>query len=147
MYKDELKKSGEDALKKMYKETELLTKKIKTANKRNPQYPICERFCEQDYRVETDKIFKRSAKKYNIPYKPSSSQEQHFVNNVCKKMFCNTKCDGYDFTFNNKKVNFIKKNTKNGFNKTYKKKMVNGLKKKGALSACIYAKDYNPFHK
>jgi hypothetical protein len=144
MYKAELIKSGEDALKKLYKETELLTKKLKRTYKRNPQYPKCEEFCEHDYRVETDNNFKRSAKKYNIPYK-QSSQEQHFLNNVCKKTYCNTKCDGYDFMFN--KINFIKKNTKNGFNKTYKKRMIDGLKKRGALSACVYAKDYDPFHK
>jgi hypothetical protein len=142
MYKDELKKTGEDELKKIHKDAELLIKKLRSTNKKNPQYPKCESFCERDYRVKVDKIFKRSAKKYNVPYTTPTKKEIMFADNVCKKTYCNSKCDGYDFRFDNKTINFIKKNQKNGFNKTYKKKMINVLKKKGALSACVYDLSY-----
>ena len=124
-YKSELKKNAKDALKKIHRETELLIQKLKKTNKRNPDYPKCEQFCKNDYLVETNKIFKQSAKKYKIPYTPSK-QEDHFLNNVCKKTFCNTKCDGYDFMVKSRKSNFIKGKTKNGFNKTYKKNTIDG---------------------
>jgi hypothetical protein len=127
-----------DFLKKMYMESDKLTKKLKSTHKRNPNYSKCERFCEGDYRIETDKLFKKTSKKFNVPYKKSSPQEQQFVNNVCKKTYCNTQCDGYNSLYGR---------TKTGFNKAYKPKIIDGLKERGAVSACVYIPEYDPFHK
>ena len=52
----------------------------------------------------------------------------------CKKSFCNKDCKGILFN-----------DIKNGFHKHYTKKRVKSLKKRGALSGCIYSDIKNKF--
>ena len=86
-----------------------------------------------------DKVYRNSAKKYNIKYISPTKKEKSFMYNTCKKTLCNKKCDGY--TLKN-----FKKNIKNGFQKTYKQDRIEKLKEKGALSGCVDIIDYNVNH-
>jgi len=85
--------------------------------------------------VEIDKVYRKSAKKWKQEYKPSTS-DLDFRYNVCKRTFCNSKCEGYP----------IKIKHKNGFQKKYNNPEVDKLKERGALSACVHIEDYNIFH-
>jgi len=96
-------------------------------------YQPCEKFCKKDYIVETDKAYRKSAKKYNQPYKPTK-EDFKFRYDVCKKTFCNRKCEGYPIQIKHK----------NGFQKEYTPQ-ISKLKERGALSGCVYT-DYNVFH-
>jgi hypothetical protein len=122
-------------LQKLLNKSKKNNKKInKTMNKSTLKK--CEDFCKKDYMVEMNKVFKKSSKKYNVPYNPTK-QDNDFAYQTCKKTFCNEKCEGYD--------NLAK--TKNGFQKTYSTHKVDMLKKKGALSGCVDIMDYDVFHK
>ena len=107
----------------------------------------CNHFCKDDYMVEMKKVFKKSAKKYGIPYKLPTKQEDEFSYNTCKKTFCNKKCKGYDFNGDKNKQLTFKKKIKNGFQNTYSAKKIKMLKKRGALSQCVDIVDYDIFHK
>jgi hypothetical protein len=120
---------------KTFKNTKML--KLKT----------CEAFCKKDYVVEMNKVFKKSAKKYNVPYKSPTKQENVATYNTCKKTFCNENCHGYDFFGDKEKQMDFKKNIKNGFQNTYSRKKMDMLKKRGALSGCMDVIDYDVFHK
>jgi hypothetical protein len=92
----------------------------------------CESFCKNDYLIEMDKVYKNNAKKWKVPYNPTK-KDREFSYNVCKKTFCNTKCEGYP-----KKLN--------RFSKSYSKNKIKVLQEKGAMSGCVDIIDYNVFH-
>jgi len=98
----------------------------------------CDQFCKKDYMVKMDSVFRKKSKKYKIPYNPSKIDKQ-FSFNVCRKTFCNKKCDGYGV-----RQPIINKTLRNGFQKNYSEEKINTLKNKGALSACVDIVDYNP---
>lgn len=87
----------------------------------------CKKFC-LNYMLEQDKNFKIMNKNFHLPYKKRTKKQLLFDFNLCKKVFCNPDCEGYNYR--NKR--FYK--PKNGFKKSYK---INALKKKGSLSGCI----------
>jgi hypothetical protein len=147
------KKNSKKILKKIitkYNKSKKFIKKInKTAKhaKNKSSLKKCEKFCKDDNMVEMEKIFKKSAEKYNIPYESPTKQEEEFSYNTCKKTFCNKKCEGYDFYGDKKKQLNFKKQIINGFQKSYTKNEVEMLKKRGAMSGCVYISDYDIFHK
>ena len=96
----------------------------------------CSQFCKKDYMVEMDKVYRKSAKKYKIPYH-STKQDKQFAYTTCKKTFCNKPCDGYNQPLK----------IKHGFTTSYSKHRINMFKQKGALSGCVDVVDYNVFHK
>ena len=120
-------------LQRFYNHTKRLNKNLK--NKSTKSYSKCDQFCKKDYMVEIDKVHRKTAKKYKQEYKPTR-QDLNFRYDVCKKTFCNSKCEGYP----------IKIKHKNGFQKKYNKLEVDELKKRGSLSACVHIEDYNVFH-
>lgn len=44
-----------------------------------------------------DKVYRSFNKKYNIPYKTPSTDDQKLMYTTCKKMYCNPQCEGFDF--------------------------------------------------
>ena len=139
-------------MKKSKKKYETILQKIrqkskKRTTKNKPGLKKCKEFCKKDYLVEMNKVFKENAKKYNFPYKSPTKQDHEFAYTTCKKTFCNEKCKGYDFFGDTKaQVEFQKKIT-NGFQNAYTKPKADMLKKRGALSGCVYIDEYNAFHK
>lgn len=85
--------------------------------------------------VEAQKLAKALSKEFKIPYKPPNKKLDF---KVCKQMFCNPKCKGFES---------VNKKMKNGFRSNYSTKKVAMLKKRGAISGCLYAGNYNVFHK
>ena len=121
-----------------------ITKKNKTTKNKTP-LKNCERFCEKDYRPQLDKLWKPALKKANI--KPSKRDKIANIKS-CKRFFCNKECkEGFTFFGEKQRSIDFYKDIKNGFHKKYKNDQVEMLKKRGALSACNYDGDYNPFHK
>jgi len=121
-------------LQKIYNHTKNLNKNLKNKTMKKT-YKNCDKFCKKDYLVEIDKSHRKSAKKWNQKYNPTKS-ELDFRYDVCKKTFCNSKCQGYPIQINHK----------NGFQQKYTKPEENKLKERGALSACVHIEDYNIFH-
>ena len=90
----------------------------------------CEDFCVNDFIPQTDRKFKNMLKKYKLPSLKKGNQQQQkdrytIKYSICKKMFCNPKC--------------LDINVK----KTYSRRNMNKLRKKGALSGCIKSHNYN----
>ena len=143
MYKSKRRK----ILKNIYSNVKNRIKKINKTIKNKPSLKKCDQFCKNDYIVEMNKVFKKSAEKYNLPYTPPTKEEQNFAFNTCKKTFCNEKCDGYDFNGNKQQQLEFQKKIKNGFQNSYSKDKVNMLQKRGALSGCVDIIDYDVYHK
>ena len=81
----------------------------------------CDSFCRdyvKKYNASMKKLFKHVGK----PYTPRDKFSE------CKKMYCNESCRG------SKGQEFLQ----GSFHKRYKTKKVKELKKKGALSGCVY---------
>jgi hypothetical protein len=110
-----------------------LNKSIKNKSKLRK----CERFCKKDYMVSMDDLFKASAKKYNVSYTEPTKVDRMFSYHECKKTYCNKKCKGFNQT-----KSFYKE-LNHGFQKSDPQRMIQ-LRKRGALSECIYGLDYNP---
>ena len=104
------------------------TKNIKKIFNKNQNNYKCEDFCKNDYMIEQERVFQKLNKNFKMPHKKRTKKQLEFDFNVCKKVFCNKKCEGFD-NLNLKKI-------KNGFHKTYKNQTHN-LKKRGAISGCI----------
>jgi hypothetical protein len=141
------KKKNKNILQKIMNKSKSFNKKLNKTIKNKTTLKKCEDFCKNDYMVEMKKVFKKSSKKYNIPYKSPTKQEDEFAYNTCKKTFCNEKCEGYDFFGDKQKQIDFKKKIKNGFQDTYSRNKVEMLKKRGALSGCVDIIDYDVFHK
>jgi hypothetical protein len=133
-------KKSKKIFEKIVNKSKKLNKKINKTTKNKSGLKKCEQFCKNDYMVEMKKVFKKSSKKYNIPYESPTKQQDEFAYNTCKKTFCNENCEGY------KQLDF-KKNIINGFQKSYSADKVEMLKKRGAMSGCVDIVDYNIFHK
>jgi hypothetical protein len=101
----------------------------------------CEHFCKNDYMVKMDKVYKKSAKKWKVVYSPTKKDKQYSYR-VCKKTFCNPKCEGYDFYGNVKQQEKFKKQIQHGFQQSYTSKEQQELQRKGALSGCVDVLDY-----
>jgi len=86
--------------------------------------------------------FKLSSKKYKTKYIPPTKEEKEFDYNVCKKVFCNPNCDGFEFNGDKKQRRIFKKGIKNGFSKTYGSEREHMFKGKGALSGCVNNEAY-----
>lgn len=104
----------------------------------------CAHFCKKDYvPTKFNKFYNKSSKQFLRDLSPQEKTE-YFQNetNSCKMSYCNPKCDGFSDQLKNLK-------RKNGFRTTYSKKRVAELKKRGALSGCIYdnVRTYDVFHK
>ena len=125
-----------NSLQKFMNNTKKFVQHLKRTSKNKKAFRNCEKFCKDDYTVEMGKMYK----KYG-PYHPTK-QENEWYTNVCKKVFCNEKCEGEGELISTN----LKKNTKNGFKKTYKNDRVDKLKERGALSGCVDITDYNVFH-
>jgi hypothetical protein len=105
----------------------------------------CEKFCKNDYMVETEKNRKMNMDKYFNGYKPSSKETQDVVYNTCKKRFCNENCEGI---LNDKQKQLeYKKMINNGFHKSYSKDKIEKFKSRGAMSGCVPVTDYDVYHK
>jgi len=141
------KKYTKKILQKTINKSKNLAKKTKKTIKNKSSLKKCEKFCKHDYIVEIKKVFKKSAEKYNIPYKSPTKQQDEFAYNTCKKTFCNENCEGYDFYGDKKKQLDFKKKITNGFQNSYTKNKVEMLKKRGALSGCVDVGYYNVFHR
>jgi hypothetical protein len=111
-------------LQRTYNKLKKNIKKLNKTSKNKPSLKKCESFCKKDYMVEMNKLFK----KYDKNYKPTK-QENEFSYNTCKKTFCNENCIGYDFFGNKQEELRFQKKIKNGFQKTYSRDRVEGLKK------------------
>ncbi|NBR15739.1 MAG: hypothetical protein EBU01_14350 [Crocinitomicaceae bacterium] len=118
-------------LKKLIKKSQSVAAKL---NKhKNAQ--SCESFCNNDYLVEIDRAFERLRKKYKMP-KEKRVLPREFDLNVCKKMYCNPDCIGFDEAYTKLPKNI------DGFDVKLSRKQRSILEKKGALSACIHQPDY-----
>ena len=123
-------------LDKLMKKSSKLSKKLNNTFEENKlKLKKCENFCKNYYMIEMDKVFKKIYKKYHVVYKLPTKEEKDFAYNNCKKIFCNKKCDGYDFYGNKEKQNKFKNEIEDGFQKSYSKDKVEMLKKRGAISA------------
>lgn len=140
------KKRNRKILQKIMNKTKSFSKKLNKTIKNKSSLKKCENFCKNDYMVEMNKVFKKSGEKYNVPHNPTK-EDNDYMYNVCKKTFCNEKCDGYDFFGDKQAQTDFKKKIKNGFQDTYSTNKVKMFKKKGALSGCVNILDYNIFHK
>jgi len=141
------KKNYKKIFQKIMNKSKNFSKKINKTTKNKSSLKKCEKFCKDDYTIEMKKVFKKSAKKYNIPYESPTKQQNEFAYNTCKKTFCNEKCEGYDFYGDKKKQLDFKKQIINGFQNSYTKNKVEMLKKRGAMSGCVNIGDYDIFHK
>ena len=140
------KKRNRKILQKIMNKTKSFSKKLNKTIKNKSSLKKCENFCKNDYMVEMNKVFKKSGEKMNIPLNPTK-EDNDYMYYICKKTFCNEKCEGYDFMGNKQAQTDFKKKIKNGFQDEYSTNKVKMFKKKGALSGCVYAPAYHIFHK
>jgi hypothetical protein len=129
-------------LKRILNKSKTNNKKINKTIKNKSSLAKCENFCKKDYMVKMKQLFKKSAEKFNIPYKLPTKEEDDFTYNTCKKTYCNEKCIGYDFFGDKQKQVEFQQKIQNGFQKSYTKDKINILKKRGALSGCVDDVDY-----
>jgi len=132
----------------------------------------CEHFCKKDYMPEMAKINDKRRKEeknplairvYSLVDKYKAIAKDSLVDkykaivkdieyNGCKKIYCNEKCEGYNFNGDAKLKKKFLKTIKNRFVDGYSAKEVKILKKRGALSGCwkvgkSYNYGYDIFHK
>jgi len=141
------KKIYKKILKKIMNKSKKFSKKLNKTTRNKSSLKKCEKFCKDDYMVEMNKVYKKSSEKYNNPYESPTKQDNELFYNSCKKIFCNEKCEGYDFFGNKKKQIEYKKKIKNGFEDTYSTSKIEMLKKRGAMSGCVNIPEYDIFHK
>lgn len=137
------------------------SKKTKSVKKNKSTMKKCEHFCKKDYMPEMAKINDKRRKEEKNPlaaiklyslvdkYKAIVKDIEY---NGCKKIYCNEKCEGYNFNGDAKLKKKFQKTIKNGFVDSYSAKEVKMLKKRGALSGCwkvgkSYNYGYDIFHK
>jgi hypothetical protein len=112
----------------MFAKTKKIHKRLKRTSKNKKAFKQCEQFCKNEYITKLDKVYKRSSKKYNIPYN-LSKQDNEFRYHTCTKHYCNEKCVGYP-------------NKTDQFHNEYTPDMIKSLKESGALSGCIFNPNY-----
>ena len=109
---------------------------VKRTKKNKPTKNRCDNFCKNDYTKVMDKIFT----KLKLP-KLTKKQRQDYLR-ICKKTYCNEKCEGYDFYGDKEQQKKFQKKIKDGFQSSYSKKTIEEFKKRGALSACVEEGDF-----
>ena len=107
------------------------TKRTKTNNSTKR----CNNFCKNDYMKVMDKVMEQFNKIYKEP-KLTKKQRQNYLK-ICKKTYCNEKCEGYDFYGDKKKQKQFQEKIKDGFQSSYSKDKIEMFKKRGALSVCV----------
>ncbi len=104
----------------------------------------CSDFCKKDYVPYLYNKFYNKSSKHFLHAMPRSRKKNYMdlTNQVCKLTYCNPKCSGLS-----DQLKHLKR--KNGFRTAYSKKRVTALKKRGALSGCMYDNEhtYDVFHK
>lgn len=105
-----------------------LHKRLKRTSKNKKAFKKCEQFCKNKYIPKLDNIYKQTAKKFKIPYKPSK-QDLEFRYYMCTKNYCNEKCVGYP-------------DKPAQYHNEYTPVMVNTLKESGTLSGCNFNPNY-----
>lgn len=142
-----MKKSNK--VNKLFKKEIKKTKKVNQRNDKTVKNKValkkCNDFCKKDYTPEMNKVFKRAAKEYGDPYRPPTKDENEYLYQSCNKLFCNERCDGFDFKEDKQRRDFYKKIT-DGFQKAYTLEKRNKLKERGAFSGCVDVPDYDVFH-
>jgi len=136
------KAKRKSVFKKIMNKSKKIAKKINKTVKKS-----CVDFCKNDYMKEINRKFKTTSKKYNIPYKLPTPEENEYTYNTCKKTFCNKKCKGYDFFGDKQKQKEFRNKIMNGFQTSYSKDKIKMLKKRGAMSGCVEVVDYDVYHK
>jgi cell fate regulator YaaT (PSP1 superfamily) len=112
----------------MFAKTKKIYKRLKRTSKNKKEFKQCgEQFCKKKL-MKLDKMYKKNAKKYNIPYNPSK-QDNESRYYTCTKHYCNEKCIGYP-------------NKPDQFNNEYTPDEITTLKESGALSGCIFNPNY-----
>ena len=96
----------------------------------------CDRFCKSSA-LNIEKFSKKAAKSHGYTYKKPSKTLNDSYYRDCRKSFCNESCKGYMFNDKKREQKFNSE-IKNGFQKKYTKKNIKMLKKKGAVSGCLY---------
>ena len=125
-----------DFMKQIFDRSVALTKKIDKENKNNPAYPKCDKFCNNEYINKTTKNTKRVMKLFKRKFK-QTKQDRKYAIQVCKKSYCNPKCDGYKYYMSDQIYKDFSKKIKNGYTKKYTPAEIEKLKKKGTISACV----------
>ena len=125
------------------KENKVIAKINKTI-KNKDSIKKCENVCITDYMKKPSAKFRKN---YKLPYALPTELETKYMYTLCNKTICNSKCEGFDFHGNVKKQKEYKKNVKNGFINKFNTKQINALKKRGALSGCVYIADKDIFHR
>jgi hypothetical protein len=87
--------------------------------------------------LNTDKFLKKQAKRHGYTYKKNSKSMDDIFYRGCRKSSCNASCDGYMFRDKKGEQKFYSE-IKNGFHKKYTKKNIKTMKKRGAISGCLY---------
>lgn len=123
-------------LQKIMNHSSKFSKNLDKENAKNSAYPKCNQFCNNEFINKKTKQMKQIAKitktKYILPKK-----NRKFMIEVCKKTFCNPKCNGYkDLQTKEFNKKFTRKN-KTGYNTDYTPAEIKKLKSKGALSGCV----------
>jgi len=72
-----------------------------------------------------------------LPYVAQTKKDAESAYNSCKKTFCNSKCEGYDFFGDKTQQKKFRKTIRNGFQTSYPPGKVEMLKRRGALSGCV----------
>ena len=140
------KKRSRKMFQKIMNKAQSFSKKLNKTIKNKTSLKKCEGFCKNDYVVEMNKVLKKSGEKWNVPHNPTK-EDNDYMYNICKKTFCNEKCEGFHYLGNKQAKTDFKKKIKNGFQDEYSTNKVKMFKKKGALSGCFYVPDYHIFHK
>lgn len=104
----------------------------------------CTQFCKKEYVPYLFNKFYNKKSKHFLHAMPSDRKKNYIEtsNKLCKMTYCNPKCVGLS-----DQLQHLKR--KNGFRTAYSKKRVNALKKRGALSGCMYdnVHTYDVLHK
>jgi hypothetical protein len=109
-------------------------KKTNTHTRKNKEIK-CHNFCKLNYLVKMKKMSKKKGFVNSISGKK-------YLYHACKKSFCNKPCENYHFFDDKIQKEQFKAQITNGFQNAYSKKQIQTLKRKGALSGCMFKKEY-----
>jgi hypothetical protein len=103
-------------------------KRLNKTYKNKHEFKKCDLFCRKNYVKNINQVVKKNALRLNVPYKNPTKSDNDLSYHGCKKMYCNEQCDGYENI----------KDIRPGFHKSYTKKKIADMKKKGILSGCFF---------
>lgn len=121
---------------------------MQTRKKRIIAKQKCESFCKNEYSKEyhrkSNNIITTLLKKpYHTKLAPKHIKR---YTKFCKKEFCNKGCNGYRVHRSKTEKRRFIKSLKNSFQDEYSPEQIIELKKRGAISGCVYDRMYNVFH-